>query len=169
MRSSTEVIHRYTDRIVGRRTGGRSWRWVRYWLSKGTLLVSDTQTRNMEHDLTLTRSHKPSVDPYCRDHPQYCIGGALSSDYYTSTGAFNGSGIAIAGESWNNEEKKIMTVYFQHWTGEIRWIQLTPKGEWLGGSRSEVVVTDAKNATPISVVAYAVNGTSQVGIIFLAR
>lgn len=58
-----------------------------------------------------------------------------------------------------------MTVYFQHWTGEIRWIQLTPKGEWLGGSKSEVIVTDAKNATPISVVAYAVNGTAQVSLL----
>jgi hypothetical protein len=55
-----------------------------------------------------------------------------------------------------------MTVYFQHWTGEIRSIQLTPKGEWIGGTGSEVVVSDAKNATPISAVSYSLNDTSVV-------
>jgi hypothetical protein len=102
------------------------------------------------------------VEPYCVDNPQYCIGGALGSSYYTTNGTFNGSGIALAGESWNHEERKIMTVYFQHWTGDIRWIQLTPDGEWIGGGRSEVIVTDAKNATPIAMVAYALNGSAQV-------
>jgi hypothetical protein len=55
-----------------------------------------------------------------------------------------------------------MTVYFQHFSGEIRSIQLTPKGEWIGGSKTEVVVSDAKNATPISAVSYSLNGTSLV-------
>lgn len=55
-----------------------------------------------------------------------------------------------------------MTVYFQHWTGEIRSIQLTPKGEWIGGTSSEVIVSDAKNATPISAVSYSLNDTSVV-------
>jgi hypothetical protein len=82
--------------------------------------------------------------------------------YYTSNGTFNGSGIALATEFWNHEERKIMTVYFQHFSGEIRSIQLTPKGEWIGGSKSEVVVSDAKNATPISAVSYSLGGTSMV-------
>lgn len=55
-----------------------------------------------------------------------------------------------------------MTVYFQHWTGEIRSIQLTPDGEWIGGTKSEVIVSDAKNATPISAVSYSLNDTSVV-------
>lgn len=118
---------------------------------------------------TQSSSDNPSVDPYCRDHPEYCIGGVLGSNFYTNTGVFNGSGIAIATESWNREEKKIMTVYFQHWTGEIRWIQLTPGGQWLGGSRSEVAVTDAKNATPISVVSYAVNDTAQWHLFYIDK
>lgn len=58
-----------------------------------------------------------------------------------------------------------MTVYFQHWTGDIRSIQLTPQGEWIGGGKSETIVTDAKNATPISIVSYALNGTAQVSLI----
>jgi hypothetical protein len=58
-----------------------------------------------------------------------------------------------------------MTVYFQHWTGEIRSIQLTPKGEWIGGTSSEVIVSDAKNATPISAVSYSLNDTSVVCVV----
>lgn len=102
------------------------------------------------------------MDPYCAEHPDYCIGGSLGSTYYSSNGTFNGSGIALATEFWNREERKIMTVYFQHFTGEIRAIQLTPKGEWIGGGKSEVIISDAKNATPISAVSYSLGGTSMV-------
>lgn len=109
------------------------------------------------------------VDPYCAANPDYCIGGPLGSSYYTSNGTFNGSGIALATEFWNNQERKIMTVYFQHATGEIRSIQLTPKGEWVGGGLSEVIVSDAKNATPISAVSYSVNTTSVVSFISKSR
>lgn len=112
--------------------------------------------------LIQNRKNNNVANPYCAQNPSYCIGGALGSNYYTSNGTFNGTGIAIAGESWNNEERKIMTLYFQHWTGEIRWTQLTPKGEWIGGTKSEVIITDAKNSTPISTVAYAINGIAQV-------
>lgn len=114
--------------------------------------------------IILTRSSTSHffVEPYCANSPEYCIGGPLSSNYYTTNGTFNGTGIALATEFWNHQERKIMTVYFQHWTGEIRSIQLTPKGEWIGGTKTEVIVTDAKNATPISAVSYAINGSAQV-------
>ncbi|KAL5413124.1 hypothetical protein PMIN03_003902 [Paraphaeosphaeria minitans] len=109
------------------------------------------------------------IDPYCAANPNFCIGGALGSSYYTRNGTFNGSGIALATEFWNNQERKIMTVYFQHWTGEIRSIQLTPKGEWIGGTASEVVVSDAKNATPISAVSYSLNDTSVWHIFYISQ
>ena len=41
-------------------------------------------------------------------------------------------------------------------------MQLTPEGQWIGGSKSETIATDAKNSTPISTVAYTLNGTSKV-------
>ncbi|PSN65440.1 hypothetical protein BS50DRAFT_497710 [Corynespora cassiicola Philippines] len=62
-----------------------------------------------------------------------------------------------------------MTLYFQHWTGELRSIQLTPRGEWIGGTRSEVIGTDAKNATPISVVSYAINDTAMWHIFYISK
>ena len=102
-------------------------------------------------------------------NPEFCIGGALGSEYYTKQGTFNGTGIALATEFWNHQERKIMTVYFQHWTGEIRSIQLTPAGEWIGGTKSEVIAIDAKDATPISIVSYALNGTAQVILLSLSR
>ncbi|KAF2650858.1 hypothetical protein K491DRAFT_720389 [Lophiostoma macrostomum CBS 122681] len=107
------------------------------------------------------------VDPYCVGNPDYCIGGSLGSNYYTTNGTFNGSGIALATEFWNHQQRKIMTVYFQHWSGDIRWIQLTPQGQWIGGTKTEMIATDAKNATPISVVSYAINGTAQWHVFYL--
>ncbi|KAF2259208.1 hypothetical protein CC78DRAFT_81105 [Lojkania enalia] len=115
------------------------------------------------------RKEKNLAQLYCVDNPDNCIGGALGTLYYTNNGAFNGSGIALATEFWNHQERKIMTVYFQHWTGDIRWIQLTPKGEWIGGTRSETIVSDAKNATPLSTVSYAINGTAMWHLFYIDR
>lgn len=111
--------------------------------------------------LTLFSASNKS-DPFCREKPQYCIGGALDSKYLSTKGAFNGSGIALAGESWNGGQKRVFTLYFQHHTGDIRYMQYTTDRKWLGGTRSETVVTDAKNASPISAVAFLVNGTQYV-------
>lgn len=102
------------------------------------------------------------IDPFCRDHPELCLGGALGEQYYSKKGAFNGSGIALAGESWNKEGHHIFTLYFQHWTGDIRYMQYTTEKKWIGGTRSETVATDAKNATALSTVAYSLNSTSYV-------
>lgn len=104
------------------------------------------------------------IDPFCRDNPEFCIGGALGEEYYSKRGAFNGSGIALAGESWNKEQRRIFTIYFQHWTRDIRYMQYTTDQKWIGGSRSETVATDAKNATALSTVAYSLNSTQYVSI-----
>lgn len=53
-------------------------------------------------------------------------------------------------------------VYFQHWTGQIRWLQLGSDGTWNGGGETNIVATNARNGTPIAAVAYSMNGVSQV-------
>jgi len=54
-------------------------------------------------------------------------------------------------------------MYFQHWTGTIRYMhQDASTGNWLGGTTSEIVASDAKNSTPLAAVAYALNETSTV-------
>lgn len=80
------------------------------------------------------------------------------------TGAFNGSGIALASESFTSGGYGNIVMYFQHHTGQIRSIQLGSDGQWRGGDATTIVATDAKNATPIAAVAYARNDKAFVGI-----
>jgi hypothetical protein len=101
--------------------------------------------------------------------PDFSIGGVIDPSYYSKKGAFNGSGIAFAGESFVNHERGIATVYFQHHTGDIRWVQLNAQGNWVGGSKAETVATDAKNSTPISTVAYALNDTTKWHIFYISQ
>jgi len=95
---------------------------------------------------------------------EYLIGGAIDPTYYSTSGAFNGSGIALASQSFARDlqagTQGSLVMYFQHHSGDIRWQQLSSTGSWLGGSVSEVVAVDAKNNTPLSAVSYALNGTS---------
>ena len=92
------------------------------------------------------------------------IGGAINPQYYSTAGAFNGSGIALASQSFSEDiqtgTQGTLVMYFQHWSGQIRWQQLSDGGQWLGGDITTIVAADAKNSTPISAVAYALNGTS---------
>jgi len=101
-------------------------------------------------------SDAPVVDP------AYEIGGALNASYYSTKGAFNGSGIALASESFDTTTHGALNMYFQHWTGEIRYMQLDQNGDWVGGDSSSIVASNAKNGTPISAVAYASNHTATV-------
>lgn len=85
-------------------------------------------------------------------------------EYLSKKGAFNGSGIALAGESWNPTTGTLFTVYFQHHSGDIRYLKYTKGQKWLGGGVTETVASNAKNATPISAVSYAANSTQFVSM-----
>ncbi|KAM0720683.1 hypothetical protein Q7P37_004820 [Cladosporium fusiforme] len=95
---------------------------------------------------------------------EYRIGGSIDASYYSRQGAWNGSGFALAAQTFpkyvKDAPKGNLVLYFQHNTGEIRWIRLSTRGDWIGGSRSEIVAADAKNSTPISAVSYVRNATS---------
>jgi hypothetical protein len=104
-------------------------------------------------------------DEYCLEHSKLCIGGSLDATFYSKQGAFNGSGIALAGEAWNKDSQTFFTLYFQHWTGDIRLKKYTRDKGWIGGGRETTVATDAKNATPISTVSYSFNQTQVVSFI----
>lgn len=95
----------------------------------------------------------------------YAIGGALDPAYYTTEGAFNGSGIALASQSFASDLRDAplgsLVMYFQHHSGDIRFQRLTDRGAWVGGSESEIVASNAKNGTPLSAVAYVLNEVSQ--------
>jgi hypothetical protein len=111
--------------------------------------------------LTYERDSEKS-DPFCRQKPEYCIGGSLNANYFSKKGVYNGTGIALAGESWNVGQRRIFTLYFQHNSGDIRFMQYTTDQKWIGGTKAETVATDAKNASPISAVAVGLNSTQYV-------
>jgi hypothetical protein len=71
-------------------------------------------------------------------------------------GAFNGSGFATDNVAWG-DSNNTLNLYFQHHTGTLRRLMLMQTGEWQGGDEASVLVSDARNGTPISVVA-AKNG-----------
>lgn len=101
------------------------------------------------------------------------IGGAIDPSYFSTEGAFNGSGIALASQSFSKDLQEgtqgTLVMYFQHYTGQIRWKQLSSSGEWQGGDFSTVVAVDAKNSTPLSAVSYALNGTSTWHVFYVDR
>lgn len=156
--------------------------YVTFHLTRSTLKlfesVSDTCSSRARVDfellLTLSSSATPSssatTSPAATPSPTanadpYAIGGAIDPNYYTTRGAFNGSGIALASQSFasNLQDAPLgsLVMYFQHHSGDIRFQRLTSEGVWVGGSQSEIVASDAKNSTPLSAVAYVQNGTSQ--------
>lgn len=110
----------------------------------------------------LGKKHKDKKSSTGSTKPSdYYIGGALDPAYFSKEGAFNGSGLALASQSFGSGEYGELVLYFQHHSGSIRWQRLTDNG-WVGGTASEVVATDAKNSTPLSAVAYSWNGVSTV-------
>ena len=81
--------------------------------------------------------------------------------YFSTRGAFNGTSIAVTkdrnGQNLTSSapgsfNKWNLVLVYQHYTGELRWMQrIYLSSTWVGGSAYDVVATDAKNATPISV------------------
>ncbi|KAL2053207.1 hypothetical protein ABVK25_006532 [Lepraria finkii] len=97
-------------------------------------------------------------------------GGVTSANpsYISTTGAFNGSGIALASESFGSGGYGSIVMYFQHHTGQIRQAQLGSDGLWKGGDLTQIVAADAKNGTPIAAVAYNRNDTAAWHIFYIS-
>jgi hypothetical protein len=110
------------------------------------------KTTLLRKSTDLSRSH----------HNGSLNGNEINPAYLSKTGAFNGTGLAIASYSFGSGGYGVINVYFQHWTGQIRKMQLMQDGTWQGGDASNIVATDARNATPISAVAYSMDHTSTV-------
>ena len=107
---------------------------------------------------------REKLQPAPTQSDEYLIGGAVSPRYYSTYGAFNGSGIALASQFFAQNiqagDQGTLVMYFQHWSGQIRWQQLSDSGQWLGGDVTTIVANDAKNSTPLSAVSYSLNGIS---------
>jgi len=90
-----------------------------------------------------------STDTATGKDPNYAIGGALDSKYYSKQGAFNGSGVALADVNFGLDNS--IYVFYQAYTGEIEQLIYKADGSWTFVTQ---VATNAKNATPLSTVAY---------------
>ncbi|KAG9752665.1 hypothetical protein KCU73_g6051, partial [Aureobasidium melanogenum] len=116
--------------------------------------------------------------PRARFSPQnnatsnYDIGGSLNPAWYSTSGAFNGSGFSLADQhiTGTGNEDGNMVLYFQHHDSTIRWTSLNSTGwAWEGGTISEIVASDAKNNTPISSVAFSANSTSMWHVFYIDK
>lgn len=104
-----------------------------------------------------------TIGPTSTANPDINIGGAIDPHYYSHTGAWNGSGIAIASVNFGVDSS--IYVYFQHYTGEIRSFIQEANGVW---TDSNVVVSSgARNATPLSAVAYIINEVATWHIFYI--
>jgi hypothetical protein len=98
------------------------------------------------------------------------IGGSLDASYYSSFGAWNGSASARALQNFAQDFEDAIpgivyesVVYYQHHSGEIRWLRETANEmqRWQPGpSDLMVVASDARNSTPISTVHIFLDGIS---------
>ncbi|KAL9137008.1 MAG: hypothetical protein Q9175_001792 [Cornicularia normoerica] len=92
---------------------------------------------------------------------------SIPQSFLSTVGAFNGSGIALASESFASGGHGSIVMYFQHHSGQLRSAQLASDGTWQGGDVTNVVAIDAKNGTPIAAVAYARNQTAAWHIFYI--
>jgi hypothetical protein len=117
-------------------------------------------------DTTSSSTLEPSATPTASKKLE--IGGSVDSSYYTTSGAWNGSGIAYIWQNFTQDWDDILSsneyshvVYFQHHTGEIQWMRQTSDYSWKQGPQDLLVVaTDARNSTPISAVQHTANGVN---------
>lgn len=85
------------------------------------------------------------------------IGGSLDASYYTGKGAWNRTGLAFNWQRFSTampgqpKGRLDLVMYYQHYSGAIRWMYRTNTSSWLRGPEGwEEVAVDARNATPIS-------------------
>jgi hypothetical protein len=95
------------------------------------------------------------------------IGGGLNESYYSSKGAWNGSGLAYTWQTFSSDlegqpkDEARAVMYYQHHSGALRWMRRLDSARWLRGPEQvEDVAVDAKNATPISAMYLIQNQTS---------
>lgn len=128
----------------------------------------DEASSSATSDPTTSSEIAPSATPGLTEMDQ--IGGSIDTAYYSTSGAWNGSGIVHLWQNFSQNWEDIPTanehshvVYYQHYSGDIRWMRDTSNAEGLWKEGPEdllVVASDAKNSTPITGVQYTINGTN---------
>lgn len=106
-------------------------------------------------------SASPTPRPYEPSSDAMEIGGSINPSYLSGSGVWNGSGSAFALQNFHEDfddaiadQVSDKVVYFQHHTGEIRWMRQTANRTqtWQLGPPNSEVASDAKNSAPLSAV-----------------
>ncbi|KAI9810614.1 MAG: hypothetical protein M1827_006176 [Pycnora praestabilis] len=89
--------------------------------------------------------------------------------YLSTSGAFNGTGLAILGLGETGTDAVQLHLYFQHFEGQIRQATLVNlEGSWAGGDDSNIIVaSNVLNGTPIATISYAYNGSEIYHVFYL--
>lgn len=112
----------------------------------------------------VSSSHGSSSSKSEGKNPLYSMGGALNPAYYSTQGAFNGSGIALADVNFGLDNS--LYVFYQTYQGTIEQLIYRADGTW---SFVTQVATDAKNSTPLSTVAYIVESVATWHLFYISN
>lgn len=96
--------------------------------------------------------------------PLYAMGGALNPAYFSTEGAFNGSGVALADVNFGLDNS--LYVFYQRYTGELEQLIYGSDGSWRFVTE---VANDAKNSTPLSTVAYIVDSIATWHLFYVSK
>lgn len=88
--------------------------------------------------------------------PNTSVGGYLNNAYYSTSGAFNGSGIAIAAA--NTEENQSLYAFYQDPSGMLQYTVMDPTGQWNIVGPINSGSYKALNGTPLSAVQHILGG-----------
>lgn len=129
-------------------------------LSKG-----DTNPESSDENNS-TQDSMPPATPSPGDS-LFEIGGSIDPSYYSSRNVWNGSGLAHlwqtlpSGFQSQPPDNRSLVLYYQHPTGDIRWMRRASDDKWWLSLNSDfpTVTTSAKNSTPISAVSTSQSGT----------
>lgn len=78
------------------------------------------------------------------------VGGEINDAYYSTKGAWNGSGIAIASANTNADQS--IYAFYQDYRGDIQYTLMNPQGQWNLVGPVNSGSYQALNGTPLSVV-----------------
>lgn len=96
-------------------------------------------------------SPNPAADP------DTSVGGYISPEYYSRSGAWNGTGIAIAAA--NPGVDQTIYAFYQDYTGDLQYTLMSSDGSWRTIGPVNAGSHRALNATPLSTVNHRLNDT----------
>lgn len=114
----------------------------------GLAAVFINMRRNKSGSSTRIGKNNPNVDL------NKSVGGYINDAYYSTSGAWNGSGIAIAAA--NTDLNQAIYAFYQDYTGTIQYTLMNPQGEWTLVGPVNADSPRALNGTPLSTVQHQI-------------